>query len=136
MGLLLDSYAAIWLSQDEPVAAAAAEAIDAAGLAATPVFVSPITAWQIGELAATGRITMAMPPAEWFAALLRVPGMKLAALSPEILIAASFLPGTPPADSAARILAATARAHRLRLITRDQALLAYAAQGHIHAIGC
>jgi PIN domain nuclease of toxin-antitoxin system len=136
MALLLDSTAAILLSQDEPVSAAVSGALDDAARTNTPVFVSPVTAWQIGRLAAEGRLAIAMPPDDWFAAFLKVPGVKLTDLTPDILIAASFLPGTPPQAPAARILAATARTNRLQLVTRDAGLLDYARQGHIQAVGC
>jgi Uncharacterized protein conserved in bacteria len=136
MALLLDSFAAIWLSQDAPVTPEAAKAVDEAAQSGTPVYVSPVTAWQIGQLNAQGHLVMAVAPQDWFAALLKVPGMALTALTPEILIAASFLPGTPPQDLAGRVLAATARSLRLQLVTRDRALLDYAAQGHIQAIAC
>lgn len=134
--LLLDTCAAIWLSQDEPVAAEALEAVDQAARDGTPVFVSPMTAWEIGLLNARGRLAMSMLPEDWFAALLAVPGMALAELTPKILIASSFLPGEPPRDPADRIIAATARALRLQLVTRDKLLLAYAQQGHIQALAC
>jgi PIN domain nuclease of toxin-antitoxin system len=135
-GLLLDSFAAIWLTQDEPVSASAAAAIDDAARTGTPVYVSPVTAWQIGQLAAAGHLAMAMPPIDWFSALLKIPGVTLAALTPEILIASSYLPGSPPEAPAARLLAATARANRLQLVTRDAALLDYAKQGHVRVVEC
>jgi PIN domain nuclease of toxin-antitoxin system len=62
--------------------------------------------------------------------------MRLADLSPEILIAASFLPGKPPRDPADRILLATARDLGATLITRDRALLAYGADGHVSVVEC
>jgi PIN domain nuclease of toxin-antitoxin system len=134
--LLLDTCAAIWLSQDEPVTAEAQEAIDTAARDGTPVYVSPMTAWEIGLLNARGKIAMAMPPEAWFDALMDVRGMALAELTPKILIASSFLPGEPPRDPADRIIAATARAQRLCLVTRDRLLLEYARQGHIQALAC
>lgn len=134
--LLLDTCAAIWLSQDDPVAADALEAVDQAARDGTAIYVSPMTAWEVGLLNARGRIALSTPPEDWFAALLAVPGVALAELTPKILIASSFLPGEPPRDPADRIIAATARALRLQLITRDRLLLAYADQGHIQALAC
>jgi PIN domain nuclease of toxin-antitoxin system len=60
----------------------------------------------------------------------------LADISVKILIASSFLPGTPPRDPADRIIAATAREHGYQLVTRDGLLLDYAAEGHIQALAC
>lgn len=134
--LLLDTCATIWISQNEPIAAEALETIDKAAREGDPIYVSPMTAWEIGLLNARGRLAMAMSPEDWFASLMRVPGMALAELTPKILIASSFLPGDPPRDPADRIIAATARALRLQLVTRDRLLLDYAEQGHIQAIAC
>jgi PIN domain nuclease of toxin-antitoxin system len=134
--LLLDTCAAIWLAEDEAVSQEALNAIDRAGAAGESIFVSPITAWEIGLLAARGRIAMSMPPQTWFERLLAVPGIALADLSVRVLIASSYLPGQPPRDPADRMIAATARENGLKLITRDRLLLTYADQGHIEALAC
>ena len=134
--LLLDTCAAIWIAEDQPVSPGAAEAIDQAAGDGIPVFVSPMSAWEIGLLNARGRLAMSMSPEAWFAALLEVPGVELAELSVKILIASSFLPGNPPRDPADRIIAATAREGGFRLVTRDNVLLDYAEQGHIQALAC
>jgi PIN domain nuclease of toxin-antitoxin system len=134
--LLLDTCAAIWLAEDQPLADAALAEIDRAGADASTIFISPMTAWEIGLLNARGRLTMSMSPAAWFAALLAVPGVALADLSASILISSSFLPGNPPRDPADRIIAATAREHGLRLVTRDKILLDYAKAGHVDALAC
>lgn len=134
--LLLDTCAAIWLAQDEPVAPAVTQAIDQAAKDGVPVFVSPMSAWEIGLLNARGRLVMSMSPLAWFDALLAVPGIELADLTPRVLIASSFLPGDPPKDPADRIIATTARELGLQLVTRDRLLLDYAEQGHIQALAC
>jgi PIN domain nuclease of toxin-antitoxin system len=64
------------------------------------------------------------------------PGVRLLPLSTDILIDSAFLPGTPPADPADRILAATARSFGHVLITRDSALIPYGLQGHIRTLTC
>lgn len=134
--LLLDTCAAIWLAEDEPIASDAAQAIDLAAHDGIPVFISPMSAWEIGLLNARGRLAMSMSPEAWFAALLSVPGIELAQLSVKVLIASSFLPGTPPKDPADRIIAATAREGGYQLVTRDRVLLDYAKQGHIQVMEC
>jgi PIN domain nuclease of toxin-antitoxin system len=57
-------------------------------------------------------------------------------LSPQILIASSFLPGKPPRDPADRIIIATARDLGATLITRDGLILKYAEEGQVSAIAC
>lgn len=100
------------------------------------VFVSPISAWEIGTLTARNRIQLKREPEAWFGELLQWPGIRLAPMPPSILIASSFLPGSPPRDPADRIIAATARAFGYTLITRDGELTLYAAAGHIATVGC
>lgn len=134
--LLLDTCAAIWLAEDEPVVAPAVEALHEAARCGTAVLVSPMTAWELGMLVARGKLTMTMAPEAWFARLLSVPGVALAPLAPDTLIASSFLPGDPPRDPVDRILVATARSGGYQLITRDRALLEYAEQGHVAALAC
>ena len=134
--LLLDTCAVIWLSENEKMKEEADAMIDSASARGVPTFVSPITAWEIGLLASRDRMRLLVTPQNWFARVLSFPGMALAELSPEVLIASSFLPGKPPRDPADRILAATARDRGATLITRDSALLGYAKQGHLNAFAC
>jgi PIN domain nuclease of toxin-antitoxin system len=134
--LLLDTHAAIWIARNEPLAPRATEAVNAAHQAAAVVFVSPITAWEVGLLVSRNRLNLLMTPQRWFARLLDVQGIRLADLSPDILIAASFLPGTPPRDPADRILLATARDLGATLITRDRLLLKYGEDGQVSTIAC
>lgn len=133
--ILLDTCAAIWIAEDEPLAADAVQAIDAAREGAI-IFVSPMSAWEVGMLAARKRLTIAMEPEAWFEKFLAVPGTRLAPLTLSILIASSFLPGDPPRDPVDRIIAATAREGGYRVITRDRMLLDYALQGYMSAIAC
>jgi len=136
MALLLDTCATIWLALGEPVSAETSDAVRGAATSGEPTYVSPITAWEIGMLAARGRMNLLMAPERWFERLLEAPGLRLADMSPHILIASSYLPGAPPNDPADRILAATAREYGYTLVTRDRPLLDYAAQGHVLALAC
>ncbi len=134
--LLLDTCAAIWIIENAALSEAAVAAIDQAYDSGHAVYVSPITAWEIGMLAARGRFKTTLPPHRWFRRLLEVRGVRLAEMSHETLISSSFLPGNLHRDPADRILAATARENDYALVTRDRALLGYAEQGHIRAIAC
>jgi len=134
--LLLDTHAAIWITEDRPLASAAVAALDAAYQAGSLVLVSAITAWEVGLLVARNRIRLVAKPEHWFQRLLAIPGRRLAELSPDILIASSFLPGEPPRDPADRILLATARDLGATLITRDRLLLRYGEEGQVSTIAC
>lgn len=134
--LVLDTHTAVWITRDVPLAAAAEARMNEAHHAGAPVYVSPITAWEVGQLVSRNRLNLLMTPQRWFAGLLGVRGMRLADMSPDLLIAASFLPGKPPRDPADRILAATARDLGAALVTRDRELLDYGEQGHISVVGC
>lgn len=132
--ILLDTCALLWLanksSMSQSAIAALAEADDGPGLV-----VSPISAWEVGQLVAKGRLALPMSPLAWFDDSL-ASGVSLAPLSPDILVASSLLPSSTLRDPADRIVAATARAFGFRVMTRDRPLLAFAAEGHMQAIAC
>ena len=134
--LLLDTCAAIWVAEGEMLARPAIDLLGAAADAEAATYISPISAWEVGLLVARDRLKLLITPQRWIQRLLETPGVRLADMSPELLIASSFLPGKPPRDPADRILAATARDHGATLITRDRALLDYGEQGHIRAVEC
>ena len=119
-----------------PLSPASRGLIRAAQTANLGVYLSPFTAWEIGTLVAKGRLLLTLSPEVWFDSVLALPGVRLAALTPQLLISSTALPGTPPADPADRIIAATARLFSYRVITRDTKLLAYGAKGHILATAC
>ncbi|MGO9698452.1 MAG: type II toxin-antitoxin system VapC family toxin [Xanthobacteraceae bacterium] len=134
--LLWDTCAAIWIYEKARLSDPAVDAMSAAHREGVPAYVSPITAWEVGMLASRGRLQLLIRPERWFANLFDVPGVVLADLSPNVLIASSYLPGKPPKDPTDRILAATARELGATLITRDRALLAYGEQGHVATLEC
>src|SRR5205807_5903837 len=102
-----------------------------AARAGIATYVSPITAWEVGQLVSRNRLNLGTMPERWFARILAMPNVHLADLSPDILIAASFLPGAPPSDPMDRILIATARELAATLVTRDREMLAYGETGNV-----
>lgn len=134
--LLLDTCALIWIAEDAPISQEAVRAMDAAMAKRTPVLVSPITAWERALLVAKGRLASPLSPRVWFERATRLGGLGLAEMSPDILADASFLPEPLHRDPADRIIIATARALDLTIVTRDNLILDYAAQGHVRAIAC
>lgn len=133
-GLLLDTNAAIFLA----AGTLDAEIVDAlvhAGLA-DGVFVSPVSAWEIGLLSDRHPAMFGPDPQAWFARLLTKPIIRLAPLTPSAAIASASLPGTLHRDPADRLLIATAREMGVPLVTRDRAIIAYAGQGHVDVLAC
>jgi PIN domain nuclease of toxin-antitoxin system len=134
--LLWDTCAAIWIYEKARLSQAALDAMGAAYREGVLSYVSPITAWEVGILVSRRRLQLLIRPERWFANLFEVPGVRLADLSPDLLIASSFLPGKPPRDPADRIIIATARDLGATLVTRDRALLGYGEQGHVAVLEC
>jgi PIN domain nuclease of toxin-antitoxin system len=134
--ILLDTCAAIWIANKERISDAAMDEFRRAESVGSSIFVSPVTAWEIGMLVSRGRMSLLMTPERWFDRLVEAPTLRLLSLPPKVLIAASYLPGSPPSDPADRIFAATAREYGLTLVTRDRPLLEYAQQGHMEALAC
>lgn len=134
--LLLDTCAAIWLAESEPISEGATSVLNDVVDTGIAVYVSPITAWEVGLLVARGRLMLLIRPELWFQQLFEILNLRLANMPPEILMASSFLPGKPPRDPADRIIAATAREFGYTIMTRDQPLLDYGNQGHVQVLAC
>lgn len=136
--LLLDTCALIYLSgyEGEAELVAIEKALNEAAEAGQNLFLCPITAWEIGLLAAKGRLSLAQPANTWLSRLMRTAQAKWTDLTPEILLSSNELPGQVHADPADRIIIATARDLGLRLLTRDRRILDYADKGHVMALAC
>jgi len=134
--LLLDTCALIWIVADDTLAPKAIDVLEAANDAGASIYVSPVSAWEVGLLVARKRLRLLITPQRWFQTALKAPNMQLASTPPDLLIDSSFLPGRPPRDPADRIIAATARDLGCKLLTRDRALLDYGDQGHISVVEC
>ena len=133
---LLDTCAVIWIANGDPLREPAASGLREAYADGSTLAVSPMTAWEVAMLASKGKIALSLAPEVWFARFRTLPGVALAELPPEVLMASCALPGAPPADPVDRILAATARAFGYTLVTRDRRLLAYGGEGHVRVMGC
>lgn len=134
--LLLDTCALIWIMNNAELSPAAIQYVDEAYDRGDAVYASPVTAWEIGLQASRGRFKSILTPQRWLEELLRSPNIKLAELTPKVLLESSFLPGSPPRDPADRIIIATAREFGLTVVTRDRAILEYAREGYLNSVAC
>jgi len=105
-----------------------AEALNRAGWE-NRIVVSAITPWEIGLLTSKGRLQLGADVMQWIRAALAKPGVYLAPLEPEIAVASTRLPFEMRPDPADRILAATARQLGATLVTADESMLGFAANG-------
>ncbi len=134
--LLLDTCAALDLLGNRKIRPEAEDAINATLGSGETLRVSPISAWEVGMLAAKGRFKSIYTPQKWFEQLLNVARVSLADMPAMMLLQSSSMPGNLHWDPADRIIAATAREYGYRLVTRDRALLDYAKAGHMLALEC
>ena len=132
--VLLDTHAWVWLMDGSNRLGPEARKAIQRSIAADAVLVSAISSWEVAMLVSKGRLVLDRDVGEWIAAALAQPGIRLAALSPEVAVASTRLPGTVHADPADRILAATARHLGAALLTDDQLLLDYGSGGHLRVI--
>ncbi len=105
------------------------------------VFVSTISAWEIGLLRRPRPNRLAVPqfrpdPKTWFSNFLAQPGVREASLTAAIAIDSSHLPGDFHADPMDRLIVTTARHIGAPEVTRDTKIIAYAEAGYIDVIRC
>jgi PIN domain nuclease of toxin-antitoxin system len=72
-----------------------------------------------------------MPLRDWIDESLETPGLRVIDIEPEIAAEAANLPGAFAGDGADRLIVATARNRHAFLLSADQNLKRYAADGHV-----
>ncbi|HGJ64856.1 TPA: type II toxin-antitoxin system VapC family toxin [bacterium] len=87
--------------------------------------VSVISCWEIAKLVQYGRLGLPCSISEWFGQALEYPGIQLLALTPEIAIESTRLPGKFHRDPADQIIVATARLYKCPLMTLDDKIMKY-----------
>lgn len=131
-GLLLDTH--VWIRMmagdaDRLAADWIAMIMEAAN--AGRIHISAISAWEVAMLESKGRLRLNTDCLSWIRSALAAPGTRLLPLSPEIAVASASLPGEFHGDPADRIIVATARLLDLVLVTRDERIRDYSAQGYV-----
>jgi PIN domain nuclease of toxin-antitoxin system len=116
--ILLDTHALLWALDDSPrLSRAAASAIRRARRS-DGLSVSAISLWEIAWLLARGKIQL---PGTTEESIRRsVQGVTVWPITPEIAALSAQFPDDFPREPADRLIAATARAEGLTLITRDE----------------
>lgn len=86
-----------------------------------PLACSDISLWEIGMLVSKGRVKVEAPVEQFLDDIVRARNLRVLAISPRTAALAQS-PEFSHADPADRIIAATAIAHRARLISADARL--------------
>jgi PIN domain nuclease of toxin-antitoxin system len=100
--LLLDTCAIIFIAENQPITPSARQQVQDAARAGG-ILVSPISAWEIGLLAAKGQLTFLIHPTAWLRTFMSNAGVRLTSLTAETAIGSSFLPPPLHNDPADRL---------------------------------
>ena len=120
--VLLDTCTLLWLVQNYEQLPARVQSMLQKRRGA--IYVSAISAFEIGVKYHKKKLQLPMEPGKWFQEVLDFHGLTELALTAKILFSATALPGhhNDPAD---RILIATAAFHKLTLLTPDEEIRKY-----------
>lgn len=120
--ILLDTHVVFWLAtRPERLSRGAHKAI-AAAERSSGAAISSISLWELAVLIDGGRLRVDGSIERFLLRLSARPGLAVLEITAEIAALSTHFPADFPRDPADRIIAATARAHGLPLVTKDQAL--------------
>ena len=122
--IVLDTHVWVWWVHEAGYLTEAQRQAIAAGETEV-VGVSAISCWEIAKLVEYGRLELPTSLDEWFDQALDYPGVQLLALTPEIAIESTRLPGDFHRDPADQIIVATARVYGCPLVTSDEKIVNY-----------
>jgi len=120
--VLLDTCALLWLASDqEKLSGRARNAIEKN---ADRLFASAITAFEIAIKNRNGKISLPLPPLDWFTEALEFHGVRELPVTSTVAILSVHLPAhhNDPCD---RIIIATAQANSMTIITSDRLIAQY-----------
>jgi len=128
--LLLDTHVWVWALEDaRGRMSAAAFGLVSAAAADRRLYVSDISFWEVSLKAAKGGLQLSVDPLLWLERAARAPGIQALALTRDVLIQSTRLPGEMHGDPADRMLVAQAQMAGLTLMTCDAQLVKYARAG-------
>ena len=119
---LLDTCAWIWITMGDSRITSKIQLI----LEKMDWLVSAISVWELAMLEAKKKIQLNCSIKHWVdEALVKVPGLTLAELSPEVSIMSCNLKDCQHSDPADRIIIATAIQHQAAIVTADVKIIDY-----------
>jgi len=120
--IVLDTHAWLWLCLEPRKLSAAATSAIRRAAAGGGLAIASITVWEVAMMLARGLVVPQGTPEAWLRELIDRSGVVVKEITPTIAVLATHLPPGFPADPADRLIAATARAEGLRLVSRDARL--------------
>jgi PIN domain nuclease of toxin-antitoxin system len=124
--IVLDTHALVWwVSGDERLSPAAADAIRSELANAGQIMVSAISFWEIAMLLERGRMALAMELDEWWSAVESIECVSVVPVSPRLAVQSVRLPGEFHKDPADRMIVALARELNAPLLTADGKIQGY-----------
>ena len=121
--LLVDTHVVIrWMRDSKKLSKQQVRALDEAERRTEPVTLSAVTLLEIAVLASQGRVRLKTSLGEFFEDLQSNPIFRVLPLSYEIAQEVASM-GSALKDPADRAIVATARVHRVRLVTSDQRII-------------
>jgi PIN domain nuclease of toxin-antitoxin system len=129
--IVLDTHALVWwVSGSDRLSAPAKRAI-ARGVRGGQAVAATVSVLEIATAVRRGRLELDSPLGDWLADLCALPELRFEPLSVEIAQLAGSFDDAAPGDPADRIIIATARVLRARLVTADESLRKSA---HVEAV--
>jgi PIN domain nuclease of toxin-antitoxin system len=120
--ILIDTCVLLWLAADpSAISEKAAELIRDPS---EELFVSAISAFEVGQKAAARKLFLPCPVDKWFAAMVERRGLREIPVSGAIAARATLLPAIHR-DPFDRVLIATAHQQQLTILTPDQTIAKY-----------
>jgi PIN domain nuclease of toxin-antitoxin system len=124
--ILLDTHAWLWLCLEPGRLSARATGAIRRALNEGGLSIASITLWEVAMMLARGRVIAQGTPEAWLGALVDRSGVRVREINPAVAALAAHLPEDFPGDPADRLIAATARAEGLSLVSRDARMRASA----------
>ncbi len=132
---VLDTHVWIWMEEGhERLKNSKSFGLIRQSIAHSHLKVSPISIWEISMLEARSRVRLSLNTFDWVNNALENPSVQLAPITPEIAWDAGRIPGNFHGDPADRILVATARALKGKLVTADKKILEYARENFVKVL--
>jgi PIN domain nuclease of toxin-antitoxin system len=117
---LLDTHAWVWwICGDSRLTAREREELDNLPPSSRPVL-AEISLWEVAMLVERGRLELNMDLERWLAVASSPATVELARVTPAVAAEVARLPSRFHRDPADRLIVATARVKKLRVLTRDR----------------